>query len=212
VCSSDLLGLLDELRDETGMGILFITHDLAVAGERADEVLVMQSGSVVEAGEAERVFSHPATEYTSRLLADPPALQTKPRRCLAGAAAASSTPSAPPPPPRQFSPPPSTRPSAPAAPPYPSAAAPPTATAGKTTTGGALAGVLAPQSGRLRIGDFDAAEFAGSGPGGRRRRARPSRARLRQFRATVQLVHQNPYSALDPKHSIRSTLTEPLRN
>src|SRR5699024_9429836 len=43
-------------------------------------------------------------------------------------------------------------------------------------------------------------------------RARPSRARLQQFRATVQLVHQNPYSALDPKHSIRSTLTEPLRN
>src|SRR5699024_8409640 len=83
---------------------------------------------------------------------------------------------------------------------------------GKTTTGRALAGFLAPQSGRLRIGGFDAAEFAGSGPGGRRRRARPSRARLRQFRATVQLVHQNPYSALDPKHSIRSTLTEPLRN
>src|SRR5699024_2861878 len=81
-----------ELRDETGMGILFITHDLAVAGERADEVLVMQSGSVVEAGEAERVFSHPATEYTSRLLADAPALQTKPRRCLAEAAADSQHP------------------------------------------------------------------------------------------------------------------------
>src|SRR5699024_12701510 len=64
----------------------------AVAGERADEVLVMQSGSVVEAGEAECVFSHPATEYTSRLLTDAPALQTKPRRCLAEAAADSQPP------------------------------------------------------------------------------------------------------------------------
>ena len=212
-----VLDLLDELRDETGMGILFITHDLAVAGERADEVLVMQSGSVVEAGEAERVFSHPATEYTSRLLADAPALQTKPRRCLAEAAADSQHP-------------------------FVSVDSLTQvfdrtenqvigvedvsftigrgtthgivgeSGSGKTTTGRALAGFLAPQSGRLRIGDFDAAEFAGSGPGGRRRRARPSRARLRQFRATVQLVHQNPYSALDPKHSIRSTLTEPLRN
>ncbi|MDN6529985.1 MAG: ABC transporter ATP-binding protein, partial [Brevibacterium sp.] len=47
-----VLDLLDGLRDETGMGVLFITHDLAVAGERADEVVVMQSGRVVEAGPA----------------------------------------------------------------------------------------------------------------------------------------------------------------
>ena len=74
-----VLDLLDELRAETGMGILFITHDLAVAGERADEVVVMQGGRIVESGHAGRVFSDPATEYTSRLIADAPALQTKAR-------------------------------------------------------------------------------------------------------------------------------------
>ncbi|MDN6371851.1 MAG: ABC transporter ATP-binding protein, partial [Brevibacterium aurantiacum] len=43
-------------------------------------------------------------------------------------------------------------------------------------------------------------------------RGRAERARLRDFRRTVQLVHQNPYSALDPKHTIGQILTEPLRN
>ncbi|WP_098730678.1 ATP-binding cassette domain-containing protein [Brevibacterium epidermidis] len=65
-----VLDLLDELRAETGMGVLFITHDLAVAGERADEVVVMQGGRIVESGHAGRVFSDPATESPARLIAD----------------------------------------------------------------------------------------------------------------------------------------------
>lgn len=74
---------------------------------------------------------------------------------------------------------------------------------GKTTTGKALAGFLTPQSGRIRVGNFDTDDSL---------RGRAERARLRDFRRTVQLVHQNPYSALDPKHTIGQILTEPLRN
>ncbi|MBR7551312.1 ABC transporter ATP-binding protein, partial [Mycobacterium tuberculosis] len=70
-------------------------------------------------------------------------------------------------------------------------------------TGKALAGFLTPQAGSVRIGEIDAARL---GEGGQRRR------RLRELRRTVQLVHQNPYSALDPKQSIGAILTEPLRN
>ncbi|RBP63456.1 peptide/nickel transport system ATP-binding protein [Brevibacterium sanguinis] len=204
-----VLDLLDELRAETGMGILFITHDLAVAGERADEVVVMQSGRVVEAGPAGRVFSAPATEYASRLLADAPALMTKTRRPAPTAADAGAER------------------------PFVSVEGLTQVYArsqgqvigvedvsftvergttlgivgesgsGKTTTGKAIAGFLSPQSGRLRVGDFDAADL-GRGWAGRRRRL--------DFRRTVQLVHQNPYSALDPTFSIRQTLLEPLRN
>ncbi len=211
-----VLDLLDDLRAETGMGILFITHDLAVAGERADEVVVMQAGRVVEAGPAARIFGDPATEYASRLLADAPALMTKTRRAVAVDAATGPTTDAP-------------------------ASARPFVSvekltqvyarsrnqvigvedvsftvargttlgivgesgSGKTTTGKALAGFLTPQSGHLRVGDFDAADL-GQGWAARRRRL--------DFRRTVQLVHQNPYSALDPKFSIRQTLLEPLRN
>ena len=207
-----VLDLLDQLRAETGMGVLFITHDLAVAGERADELVVMQAGKVVEAGPAARIFSNPATDYTARLLADAPALKTKIRTPSAAEAVPDSTR------------------------PFVSVEALTQvfdrtgdqvigiedvsftvergtthgivgeSGSGKTTTGKALAGFLTPQSGRLRIGAFDAAALGGGG------RARGSRTLLRDFRRTVQLVHQNPYSALDPQHSIRTTLTEPLRN
>ena len=87
-----VLDLLDQLRAETGMGVLFITHDLAVAGERADELVVMHGGLIVESGPAGRASPHPSTEYASRLITDAPALQTKARPALAEAAARSAHP------------------------------------------------------------------------------------------------------------------------
>ncbi|RII90918.1 ABC transporter ATP-binding protein, partial [Clavibacter californiensis] len=70
-----VLDLLDRLRAETGVGVLMITHDLAVAAERADDVVVLQRGRVQEQGPAARVLAAPATPYTRALLADAPSFR-----------------------------------------------------------------------------------------------------------------------------------------
>ncbi|KQB85003.1 Oligopeptide transport ATP-binding protein OppD [Corynebacterium oculi] len=57
-----ILDLLDSVRRERGIGILFITHDLAVAGDRADRVVVMQRGRVQEEGLAATVLTEPRSE------------------------------------------------------------------------------------------------------------------------------------------------------
>lgn len=69
-----VLDLLDRLRRETGMGVLFITHDLAVAADRSDSIVVMQGGEVQETGPSAEVLAHPAAAYTRKLLADAPSL------------------------------------------------------------------------------------------------------------------------------------------
>ena len=69
-----ILDLLDDMREELGMGILFITHDLAVAGDRADRVVVMEAGQLREEGLAATVLTNPQHDYTKRLLADAPSL------------------------------------------------------------------------------------------------------------------------------------------
>jgi peptide/nickel transport system ATP-binding protein len=65
---AEILKLLRELQAETGMGILMITHDVGVAAEFADRVVVMQHGQVVEQGATTQVFASPQHPYTQRLL------------------------------------------------------------------------------------------------------------------------------------------------
>jgi peptide/nickel transport system ATP-binding protein len=65
---AQILDLLREIRRDTGMGMLVITHDLAVVSSLADEVLVMQGGHRVESGTTERVFTAPEDPYTHALL------------------------------------------------------------------------------------------------------------------------------------------------
>jgi peptide/nickel transport system ATP-binding protein len=77
---SQILEILRKLRDERGMAILFITHDLGVIAEIADEVLVMYRGEMVERGSVLDIFSNPQHPYTKGLLACRPRLDTKYRR------------------------------------------------------------------------------------------------------------------------------------
>ena len=75
-----ILDLIDQLREDRGIGVLLITHDLAVASDRADELVVMQSGQVKEAGLTGRILGDPRHPYTRRLLADAPGLTNPVRR------------------------------------------------------------------------------------------------------------------------------------
>jgi peptide/nickel transport system ATP-binding protein len=70
---------MKELQEEYNMGILFITHDLGVIAELADEVVVMYKGKLVEKGPALQVFSNPNHPYTRGLLACRPPLDVRVR-------------------------------------------------------------------------------------------------------------------------------------
>lgn len=209
-----VLDLIDRLREETGTGVLFITHDLAVAADRADSVVVMRGGEVQESGPAAQVLAQPSSEYTKQLMADAPSFGTLVERervvvaeRTGGAADAGST----------------------------AALAPLVAVtslrqefgrgddafvavddlsftvargtthalvgesgSGKTTTGRAIAGFSVPTSGSVRVGESEVTQLRGSA--------------LREFRRTTQMVYQNPYGSLDPRLSIGQTLAEPLKN
>ena len=63
-----ILRLLNDLQKERGISYLFITHDLAVVRQIADDVVVMQRGRLVEHADTDSVFSNPKTQYTRDLL------------------------------------------------------------------------------------------------------------------------------------------------
>lgn len=69
---AQVLELLQELQQETGMGMLLITHDLGVVAEIADRVVVMNSGCIVETGNAAEVYRNPQDPYTKKLIAAAP--------------------------------------------------------------------------------------------------------------------------------------------
>jgi peptide/nickel transport system ATP-binding protein len=63
-----ILNLLNRLRRELGLAMLFVTHDLAAARVIADRIVVMREGEIVEIGEADRICTNPQDDYTQRLL------------------------------------------------------------------------------------------------------------------------------------------------
>ncbi|MFI6606317.1 ABC transporter ATP-binding protein [Streptomyces sp. NBC_01336] len=69
---AQILDLLHDLRRETGMGLLLVTHDVGVAAESVDDVLVMRSGLAVERGPVAEVLGTPREPYTKALLAAVP--------------------------------------------------------------------------------------------------------------------------------------------
>ena len=62
------------LREQYGTGMIIVTHNLGVAAYMADRILVMKDGRVVDQGSRDRILSHPASDYTRRLLESVPAM------------------------------------------------------------------------------------------------------------------------------------------
>jgi peptide/nickel transport system ATP-binding protein len=72
-----VLDHLQRLTDELGTALLLITHDLALAAERAESVVVVHRGAVVESGAAQSILQDPQHEYTQRLVAAAPSLTVR---------------------------------------------------------------------------------------------------------------------------------------
>ena len=73
---AQILRLLQRLRAEYGLGLLFISHDLAVVGQIADRIAVMRHGEIVEQGPALQLLTRPCHPYTRALLAASPSMRT----------------------------------------------------------------------------------------------------------------------------------------
>jgi oligopeptide transport system ATP-binding protein len=71
---AQIVNLLADLREELGLAMLFIAHDLAVVEHLSDEVLVLHRGKIVESGKAREVLENPIHPYTQELLAAVPRL------------------------------------------------------------------------------------------------------------------------------------------
>ncbi len=74
---NEIIDLLKALQKETGMSVIFITHDLALVSEMADRVLVMYQGAIVEQGSVATLFRNPENPYTKALLASRPSLDKR---------------------------------------------------------------------------------------------------------------------------------------
>ena len=216
-----VLDTMDELTSRIGTAVVLITHDLALAAERADRALVMYRGELVEVGEARELLERPQHEYTRRLVQAAPSLATTPlidRAALRDVrdAAAPSTGQA----------------SAPVPAPEPlvtvsgvgrkyrrrgargddfwaardvSFAIPAGRTvsivgesgSGKSTTAKILLGLETASEGSIQIGGRELSSLRGGD--------------LLAVRRRVQPVFQNPFASLDPRFTIERSVSEPLR-
>lgn len=79
---ASILELMYELQQETGMAMLFITHDLGVVAEVCDEVAVMYGGRIVEQADVFELFDRPQHAYTKRLLGLMPSLESTPKQMI----------------------------------------------------------------------------------------------------------------------------------
>jgi peptide/nickel transport system ATP-binding protein len=209
-----ILDLLSELRTDLGIGLLLITHDLAIAAERADSLVVLRDGAVQEAGPTARVFAAPRSGYARELQADVPALNPDRYRVLrAERAVLAESPAA--------------------APDAAPAAEPKVELRGVTKTfsveGRRLTALddvsfavprgtthaLVGESGsgkttavRLLLGleQADDGEILVSGEPVHGRSAKD----LRSVRRHLQLVYQNPFTSLDPTWRVGRLVREPL--
>ena len=79
---AQILNLLADIREQTGISYILISHDLAVVRQITDEAIVMHRGKVVERGPTARVLDHPQQPYTQLLRASVPRPGWKPTRAM----------------------------------------------------------------------------------------------------------------------------------
>ncbi|MBE1878556.1 ABC transporter ATP-binding protein [Myceligenerans pegani] len=77
---AQILTLLDEIRAESGVALVFVSHDLAVVGQVTDQILVMYRGRAVETGDTDQVLRRPEHPYTEMLLSSAPGPRWQPER------------------------------------------------------------------------------------------------------------------------------------
>jgi peptide/nickel transport system ATP-binding protein len=196
-----ILDLIDALRREHGTALLLVTHDLGVAADRAERLVVLQGGRVQEQGATGALLRSPRSPYTRQLLSDAPALApwvARPPlaeqgvdavvveglvqefkladgqafRAVDGVSFRVRRGS--------------------------THALVGESGSGKTTTAHAVVGLRHAQAGRILVQGLDASALRGEA--------------LRQFRKNVQLVYQNPFSSLDPRQRVFDIIEEPLLN
>ncbi|QKV70671.1 MULTISPECIES: dipeptide ABC transporter ATP-binding protein [Streptomyces] len=208
-----VLDLFDALRAERGLALLLVTHDLAVASQRADELIVLRGGRVVESGPTDRVIGAPRHPYTRQLVTSLPGRLPRTARPAAGTdAGTDAAPAA-----GTGDGPPVVLAARGLAKSYPGArgSGPVAAVrgvdltlrrgrtlavvgesgAGKTTLLRLLTGLERPDAGTVLLDGT---------PVGTGRRARVA------FTRRVQLVHQNPAGSLNPALTIGRIIAEPL--
>ena len=198
--------LIDDLRREYGTAVLLVTHDLGIAADRSDRLIVLQHGRIQEQGRTADILEAPQSNYTRRLLADAPSLNARPKSLPSG----SSDPVAPADDiivvdglvqdfgsgsdgsfravdnvsfrVRRGS----------------THAIVGESGSGKTTTIRIVSAFQRPTSGQVLIDGLDLSSLRGE--------------TLRLFRKKIQLVYQNPYASLDPRQTIAGIVEEPLLN
>ncbi|MFJ3054506.1 ABC transporter ATP-binding protein [Herbaspirillum sp. NPDC087042] len=192
---AQILHLIHDLQRRRGTAVLFITHDFGVVAEIADRVAVMQRGQLVEQGLAQQVLGHPRHPYTQALIAAVPPLTPPAPRLLSASDA---------PPALELQGLSKTyRPrgwfqrhaSSPAAVDDVSLILPAGATlgivgesgSGKSTLARLVLGLLAPDAGQVQVGGSPLPQGAAQ----RRARARK-----------IQMVFQDPYGSLNPRHRV----------
>ncbi len=231
-----VLDLIDQLREETGTGVLFITHDLAVAADRADSVVVMRSGEVQEAGPSARVLAQPESEYTRQLMDDAPSFgRLIARETLAPPAERAQrveTAGSPPVERAQRVETEERRASSSGAPlvdvrelrqefgrgadafvavdgvSFTVARGTTHALVGESGSGKTTTGRAIAGFSQPTSGSVRVGDAEGGAVEVTELRGRA----LREFRRTTQMVYQNPYGSLDPRLSVGQALAEPLKN
>ncbi|MEI3855823.1 MULTISPECIES: ABC transporter ATP-binding protein [unclassified Ensifer] len=200
-----ILDLIDELRAEYGTAVLLVTHDLGVAADRAERIVVLKDGRIQEQGAASLILAAPRSPYTRQLLAAAPSFASPVSRPGASSAASGVhddivvvdglV--------REFAGEGKSR--------FRAVddlsfrvrrgsthAIVGESGSGKTTTIRSIVGFDKPTAGRIEIDGTDLSRLTGED--------------LRQFRRKIQLVYQNPYGSLDPRQSILQIVAEPLIN
>ena len=197
-----ILDLLDHLRRESGTAVLFVTHDLALAAERADRIIVFRNGEIQEQGATPQVIGAPKQAYTRQLLADAlprprqPDNPASPRSFSAPAIQASRIS-------KSFALGKSQRLQALNEVSFAVARGTTHAIvgesgSGKTTLARILLGFESSDAGRITLDGVVVNGLQGES--------------LRQLRRRIQFVYQNPFASLDPRQTLFRIIEEPLLN